>query len=90
MRFENAITPSPTCVPARASLAAGRYVHQTGGWDNAMMVKDGIGMAWASIRREGERLIAHNRMLGDYVSAGTSYSHYGRRPQKSAHRHHGV
>ncbi|MGH8814815.1 MAG: sulfatase-like hydrolase/transferase, partial [Advenella sp.] len=35
-RFTNAYTPSPICVPARASLATGRYVHQHRCWDNAL------------------------------------------------------
>ncbi len=34
-RFTAAYTTCPICVPARASLATGRYVHQTGHWDNA-------------------------------------------------------
>lgn len=34
-RFDNAYTNCPICVPARASLATGRYVHQIGLWDNA-------------------------------------------------------
>ena len=34
-RFTNAYTPCPICVPARAALATGRWVHQTGSWDNA-------------------------------------------------------
>ena len=34
-RFDNAYTNCPICVPARASLATGRYVHQIGCWDNA-------------------------------------------------------
>lgn len=34
-RFDNAYTPSPICVPARAALATGRYIHATGHWDNA-------------------------------------------------------
>ena len=34
-RFTNAYTPCPICVPARTSLATGRYVYQTGSWDNA-------------------------------------------------------
>ncbi|HEX8373614.1 MAG TPA: sulfatase-like hydrolase/transferase, partial [Geminicoccaceae bacterium] len=34
-RFESAYTNCPICVPARASFATGRYVHQTGHWDNA-------------------------------------------------------
>ena len=33
-RFQNAYTNCPICVPARASLATGRYVHQLGYWDN--------------------------------------------------------
>ena len=33
-RFTNAYTNCPICVPARASLATGRYVHQIGNWDN--------------------------------------------------------
>jgi choline-sulfatase len=34
-RFTAAYTPCPICVPARAALATGRYVHETGHWDNA-------------------------------------------------------
>lgn len=34
-RFTSAVTPSPICVPARASLATGRAVHEIGYWDNA-------------------------------------------------------
>ena len=35
-RFANAWTPCPVCVPARASLATGRFVHEIGYWDNAI------------------------------------------------------
>ncbi len=35
-RFANAWTPCPVCVPARASLATGRWVHDIGNWDNAI------------------------------------------------------
>jgi len=34
-RFTNAYTNSPICVPARASFATGRTVHEIGNWDNA-------------------------------------------------------
>ncbi|MFW6024130.1 MAG: sulfatase-like hydrolase/transferase [Dichotomicrobium sp.] len=34
-RFSAAYCNSPVCVPARASFATGRYVHQIGYWDNA-------------------------------------------------------
>lgn len=35
VRFDSAYTNCPICVPARASLATGRYVHDIGYWDNA-------------------------------------------------------
>ena len=36
VRYSNAYTPSPICVPARAAFATGMRVHQTRHWDNAM------------------------------------------------------
>lgn len=33
--FDNAYTNCPICVPARASFATGRHVHDCGYWDNA-------------------------------------------------------
>lgn len=36
LRFTDAYTPSPICVPARASFASGRHVHTNRLWDNAM------------------------------------------------------
>ncbi len=36
VRFTRGYTPSPICVPARASFATGRYVHDIRLWDNAM------------------------------------------------------
>lgn len=123
-RFSNAYTPSPICVPARASFATGLYAHQTRLWDNAMpydgsirgwghalqdkgirvesigklhyraeedpagfdkehipmMVVDGVGMVWASIRKEHERITTpgkKQRMLGSYIGPGSSkYTEY--------------
>lgn len=121
MRFIDAYTPSPICVPARAAFATGRHVHQIRLWDNAMpytgepqgwghvlqaagvpvesigklhyrhdedpagfdiehiamQVAGGVGMVWASIRKEDERLNMPGRMLGDYIGPGSSnYTDY--------------
>ncbi|MDP5335996.1 MAG: sulfatase-like hydrolase/transferase [Paracoccaceae bacterium] len=121
MRFTDAYTPSPICVPARAAFAAGVAVHKTRLWDNAMpytgtpkgwghalqnagvpvesigklhyrsaedpagfdvehipmQVVDGVGMVWASIRREEERVEPSTRMLGEYIGPGHSkYTDY--------------
>ena len=41
-RFEKAYTNSPLCVPARASLATGRYVNEIGFWDNAIAYEGSV------------------------------------------------
>ena len=121
VRFTKAYTPSPICVPARASFATGRHVHRIRLWDNAMpyagqipgwghalqaagvsvesigklhyraagdpagfdvehlpmMVVDGVGMVWGSIRGQDERVVSQHRMLGDYIGPGESrYTRY--------------
>lgn len=121
VRFTNAYTPSPICVPARAAFASGQPVHGNRLWDNAMpytgepkgwghalqakgvpvesigklhyrseedpagfdvehipmQVADGVGMVWASIRKEEERVNMPSRMLGDYIGPGQSkYTEY--------------
>ncbi len=55
-RFTNAWTPCPVCVPARASLATGRWVHEIGNWDNAIGY-DGRVPGW------GHRLQAAGRRV---------------------------
>ena len=55
-RFENAYTNCPICVPARASFATGRYVHDCGYWDNADPY-DGAVEGW------GHRLIAQGHAV---------------------------
>lgn len=42
-----------------------------------MMVADGVGMVWASVRSEDTRRAPGKRMLGDYIGPGTSkYTDY--------------
>ena len=47
VRFSNAYTNSPVCVPARASFATGRYPHQIGAWDSATP-HDGSVKGWGA------------------------------------------
>src|SRR5215212_3514880 len=51
-RFTAAYTPFPICVPARASLATGRYAHQLGIWDNGAPYTGAQAPSW------GHRLTA--------------------------------
>ncbi|GLB69499.1 sulfatase-like hydrolase/transferase [Arthrobacter mangrovi] len=46
--FDAAYTPSPICVPARASLATGRFAHDTGNWDNAAPFTGTEAASWAT------------------------------------------
>ncbi|MDA0304675.1 MAG: sulfatase-like hydrolase/transferase [Proteobacteria bacterium] len=50
-RFDAAYTNCPVCVPARASFATGRYVHDIGAWDNAQAF-DGTDTNWHAVLRD--------------------------------------
>ncbi|MAY68230.1 MAG: sulfatase [Rhodospirillaceae bacterium] len=50
-RFDAAYTVCPVCVPARASFATGKYVHQIGAWDNATPF-DGTQPNWHALLRD--------------------------------------
>ena len=49
--FENAYTPSPMCVPTRASIACGDHVHNIGYWDSATPY-DGQTRSWMHMLRD--------------------------------------
>ncbi|MEM7032309.1 MAG: sulfatase-like hydrolase/transferase [Chloroflexota bacterium] len=61
-RFTNAYTPSPTCVPTRASLATGRWVHQLGTWSSAEPY-EGQAISWHQRLREcGHRVASIGKL----------------------------
>ncbi len=62
VRFSSAYTNSPICVPARASLATGRYVHQTRFWDNAIPY-DGSVPSWHHrLRAAGREVVSIGKL----------------------------
>ena len=61
-RFTAAYTPSPICVPARASLATGLPVHRHRAWDNAIAY-DGRTEGWAhALRKRGHHVAAIGKL----------------------------
>jgi choline-sulfatase len=69
VRFGNAYCNSPICVPSRAVLATGQYVHETGYWDNAKPY-EGTVPSWGHwLQNRGHRVESigklHFRSQGD-------------------------
>ena len=62
VRFTDAYTNSPICVPARAALATGRYVHQVRFWDNAIPY-DGSVPSWHHrVRAAGHDVVSIGKL----------------------------
>ncbi len=61
-RFDCAYTNCPICIPARASLATGQYVHRIGYWDNGQPY-DGRVESWHHVvRAAGHRVDAIGKL----------------------------
>jgi choline-sulfatase len=62
VRFTQASTPCPICVPARAALAVGRYNHEIGYWDNADAYEGRI-PSWHHVLRErGHEVVSFGKL----------------------------
>ncbi len=61
-RFTNAYTPCPICVPARTSLATGRYVFQTRSWDNAHPYRGEIPSWGHRLMAQGHRVTSIGKL----------------------------
>ncbi|MFN0164750.1 MAG: sulfatase-like hydrolase/transferase [Burkholderiales bacterium] len=61
-RFTSAYTNCPICVPARAALATGRYVHEVRCWDNAIAY-EGQPAAWGHrLMERGHRAVSIGKL----------------------------
>jgi choline-sulfatase len=60
--FENAYTNCPICVPARASFATGRYVHECRNWDNAFPYHGGIRSWGQRLIEQGHRVVSIGKL----------------------------
>lgn len=61
-RFANAYTPCPICVPARAALATGRWVHATKAWDNAAPYHGELPSWHHRLRENGHRVVSIGKL----------------------------
>lgn len=61
-RFAHAYCASPVCIPARASFAVGKYIHQIGYWDNADAY-DGAVPSWHhKLRDRGHKVVSIGKL----------------------------
>ena len=76
-RFANAYTNCPICVPARASFATGRYVHELGTWDNAFPFTGEV-PTWADrLQQHGRPVVSIGKLhyRDDSVLGGNGDDH---------------
>jgi choline-sulfatase len=72
--FLQAYCNSPICVPSRAALATGQYVHRTGYWDNAQPY-DGRVPSWAHlVREQGGEAVAIGKLHFRETSSANGFT----------------
>lgn len=85
VQFDRCYTPSPICIPARASMATGRWVHEHRHWDNAMAY-DGRLPSWGhALRKAGVRAESIGKLHYRNASDDTGFE----RQQEAMHLNEG-
>jgi choline-sulfatase len=62
LRFTDAYTTCPICVPARAAFATGKYIHQIGYWDNADPYEGKVRSWHHRLRDQGHRVVSVGKL----------------------------
>src|SRR5712692_6735316 len=62
VQFTDAYTNSPICVPARAALATGRYVHKIRFWDNAIPYDGSIPSWHHRLKAAGHEVVSIGKL----------------------------
>ncbi len=76
VRFENAFSQNPVCVPSRSSILSGQYSHQIGVFDNS-----------GTLRAEDEQLL-HTFVRAGYHTANVGKIHVGLAPEAMGFQEH--
>ena len=61
-RFSNAYCNSPVCIPARATFATGRYIHEIGYWDNADPYEGSVPSWHHRLRDAGHEVVSIGKL----------------------------
>ncbi|MBP2316179.1 sulfatase-like hydrolase/transferase [Azospirillum soli] len=61
-RFSSAYCTSPVCIPARASFAVGKYIHEIGYWDNADAYDGAIPSWHHKLRERGHEVVSIGKL----------------------------
>jgi len=60
--FRNTYCTSPVCIPARASFATGKYIHQMGFWDNADPYNGSVPSWHHHLRNRGHQVVSIGKL----------------------------
>jgi len=76
VRFTQCVTTTPICIPARVTLATGRYPHNNAVWNNMQYTMPPDGPTWMPSRPAGSVARAHS--TAEWTSLAVLSAAWGR------------